>query len=553
MLEQLTIHNFALIEDVVINFQKGFNVLTGETGAGKSIILGALNLLMGDKADASIVRTGTDETQISAVLSIPQDHPLRSWCEDRGVELEDDTLLVRRSVRSTGRGAIYVQSIPMTRGDLELIGDALFDMHGQHEHQSLLSPDRQRKVLDAYGGLDEQVARFSELHHHREAMRKQREELLGELAQSKREADYLQFVAEELRKAELKVGEDEALQEELSVLTQYEVIHENLELVRDSLRGSGMEGVASSLHNALQSCRKAAKADPSLTEFATRLESLGYEVQDIYESIRDRLQSMSFSEARLDELQSRLAFIQRMKKKYGPTLAQVISFRNETEEKLRRTESSDDELKDLDRKLHELDIHIQSLAAELTQRRKVLAQQLQELVAARLAHLGMPHVVFSIALEQRECASHGVDHIEFRFSANLGEPQRSLREIASGGELSRVMLAIKTVLAETDDVQTLVFDEVDAGIGGAVAIAVGDQMHELSKSRQVVAITHLASIAARADHQLVVSKEVSDGRTYTRINLTAGETRVLEIARMLSGDTRQDAAIAHARQLLAVN
>ncbi|PKL10615.1 MAG: hypothetical protein CVV52_17530 [Spirochaetae bacterium HGW-Spirochaetae-8] len=182
-----------------------------------------------------------------------------------------------------------------------------------------------------------------------------------------------------------------------------------------------------------------------------------------------------------------------------------------------------------------------------------MAEQLQGLVAERLARLGMPHVVFSIAAEERECSAHGVDHIEFRFSANLGEPQRSLREIASGGELSRVMLAIKTVLAETDDVQTLVFDEVDAGIGGTVAIAVGEQMHELSKSRQVVAITHLASIAARADHQLVVTKEVADGRTYTRINQTLGETRVLEIARMLSGDTRQDTAIAHARQLLAGN
>ena len=553
MLEQLTIHNFALIEDVVIGFQKGFNVLTGETGAGKSIILGALNLLMGEKADASVVRTGTDETQISAVISVPENHPLRRWCEDRGVELEDDTILVRRSVRSTGRGAIYVQSIPMTRSDLELIGDALFDMHGQHEHQSLLSPDRQRKVLDAYGGLEELVTRFSELYHHRESIRKQREELLKELAQSKRESDYLQFVAEELRKADLKTGEDEALQEELSVLTQYEVIHDNLELVRDNLRGGGPEGVAGALQNAIQSCRKAAKADPSLSDFASRLESIGYEVQDIYESVRDRLQSMSFSEVRLDELQSRLAFIQRLKKKYGPSLDQVISFRAQTEEKLRRTESSDDDLQALEQHISQLDGRIIEKAAELTRRRKALAEQLQGLVAERLARLGMPHVVFSIAAEERECSAHGVDHIEFRFSANLGEPQRSLREIASGGELSRVMLAIKTVLAETDDVQTLVFDEVDAGIGGTVAIAVGEQMHELSKSRQVVAITHLASIAARADHQLVVTKEVADGRTYTRINQTLGETRVLEIARMLSGDTRQDTAIAHARQLLAGN
>ena len=552
MLEQLTIHNFALIEDVVIDFHSGFNVLTGETGAGKSIILGALNLLMGDKAEASVVRTGTEETQIGAVLSIPENHPIRAWLAEKSLELDDGTLLVRRTIKTSGRGSIYIQSVPMTRSDLATIGDALFDMHGQHEHQSLLSPERQRKVLDAYGDLDEQVGAFADLYHQRETVIRQREALLTDLERSKREADYLSFVAEELRKADLKKDEDSVIQEELSVLSQYETIHENLELVRNSLRGGSGEGVFGSLHTALIACRRAAKADPSLEDYAKRLESVGFEIQDIQEALRDRLQAMSFSETRLDELQGRLAFLQRLKKKYGPSLDDVIAFKERTEASLLRGEQSGEDLEQIERSLKELDARIAKAAAVLSERRKDLAKRLQILIAERLAHLGMPHVVFSIAVEGRECSPSGCDLVEFRFSANLGEPQRSLRDIASGGELSRVMLSIKTVLAETDDVQTLVFDEVDAGIGGSVAIAVGEQMHELALSRQVIAITHLASIAARAEHQLVVYKETREGRTYTRIVQTSDEQRVLEIARMLSGDTRQDAAIAHARQLLAV-
>jgi DNA repair protein RecN (Recombination protein N) len=266
-----------------------------------------------------------------------------------------------------------------------------------------------------------------------------------------------------------------------------------------------------------------------------RIESALLDIQDVAQTVRDRLSSMSFSQDRLDELHARLALIQRLKKKYGPTLEAVLEFQNQTEAKLEATKAGDDRSQELRREIADKESHVRRAADELTRSRNDAARRLETLVAQRLSHLGMPHVVFTIAIEPRERSIHGADHIDFLFSANLGEPLRSLREIASGGELSRVMLAVKTVLAESDDVETLVFDEVDAGIGGSVALAVGDQMAELSKSRQVIAITHLASIAAKADHHMVVRKETDSGRTYTRIAEVKGSERVSELARMLGG------------------
>lgn len=550
MLERLDISNLALIEDIHIDFHEGFNVLTGETGAGKSIILGALNLLLGEKADQSAVRTGASEASISALISLDPSHELVPWLRERGAEPDDGMILVRRVLRQAGRGSIHVQSVPMTRTDLTTIGDALFDIHGQHEHQSLLQSDRQRKVLDAFGSLADVLETYGHSYRELESLKDRHGELVRMIAQSAKEADYLRFVAEELDRAQLKADEDVHLEEEVALLSQFETIRDNLETVHGALKGSVGEGAVSSLAAALQGCRRAAKADISLGDLATRIESSLIEVQDISDSIRDRLASMSFSQERLDELQGRLALLQRLKKKYGPALADVIAYRDRTIGSLARSEASDDEIKTLETQIALADKKVAQLASHITEKRKESALRLQDLIARRLSHLGMPHVVFSIEITTRERNIHGSDQVDFLFSANLGEPLRSLREIASGGELSRVMLALKTVLAESDDVETLVFDEVDAGIGGAVAIAVGEQMAELSSSRQVIAITHLASIASKADNHLVVFKETEGSRTYTRIRSVTGNSRAEELARMLSGHGQDEAALAHARTLM---
>ena len=551
MLEHIAIRNLALIEDMQIDFDRGFTVLSGETGAGKSIILGALNLLLGDKADGSLVRSGADEASIYAVVSIAEDHPLNDWLRERDVDPEDGSLVIRRVVRQSGRGTIHVQSTPMTRGDLAHISDLLFDMHGQHEHQSLLSSDRQRKVLDAFGAYSSDIAAYGQAYRELERMQQQYREQESVLSQALREVDYLSFVVEELDRAKLERQEDERLEEELSILSQFETIHDNLELVQQQLRSTTDQGALSSLSLAVQSIRKAAKADASLDELSVRLETILLETQDIAETVRDRLSSMSFSQARLDDLQGRSAQLQRLKKKYGPTLDEVIAFHETAKKRLDTTSESDQLLEELKSQIAQQEALTGRLGDRLRARRLAAAEVLQQQIAARLEHLGMPHVVFTIEITDRPRSIHGTDQVDFWFSANLGEPKRSLKEIASGGELSRVMLAVKTVLAEADEVETLVFDEVDAGIGGAVAIAVGEQMAELAQTRQVIAITHLASIAAKAQHHLVVHKEAEGGRTYTRINSVSGESRIAEIARMLSGHRNDERAVAHARSLIS--
>jgi DNA repair protein RecN (Recombination protein N) len=550
MLEHITIQNLALIEDMEIDFTSGFTVLTGETGAGKSIILGALSLLMGDKADGNLVRSGSEEASVAAVFSLSASHPLVPWLAQRDITLEDESIIIRRVVKKSGRGSITMQSTPITRSDLALVSDMLFDMHGQHEHQSLLHSDRQRAVLDNYGKCFLERTSYTESYHKLEEVRKSVEQLEHNRSQRIQEIDYLTFVVDELDRAQLKEHEDELLEEEISLLSQYETIHENLEFAHEQLKSSSGDGALSAINLSLSAIRRAEKADSSLDELTERMQSVFLELQDLSEGLRDRLSAMSFSQQRLDELQMRLAQLQRLKKKYGPSLDQVIAFYTATKEKLVDGEQSDEDLKELKAQLAKLDIEVTQRARILTLKRTAAAGDLQQEITRRLQHLGMEHVVFSIEITEKERTIHGSDRVDFWFSANLGEPKRSLREIASGGELSRVMLAVKTVLAEADDVETLVFDEVDAGIGGAVALAVGEQMAELSQSRQIIAITHLASIAAKASQHLVVHKETDGERTYTRIHQVDHEQRIVEIARMLSGHHTDERALEHARSLL---
>ncbi|MDY4609842.1 MAG: DNA repair protein RecN [Sphaerochaetaceae bacterium] len=551
MLEQLQIRNFALIEDLRINFGEGFNVISGETGAGKSIILGALNLLLGEKADGQIVRSGCDETVVSAVFHLDDDNPLYGWLGEHGLEVEDGLLLIRRTVKANGRGMIYVQSQPMTRADLATISDALIDMSGQHDHQSLLSKERQRLVLDSFGDCGGELSDYVAAYASREALKKEYAELSRRIAAGAREEDYLRFALEEIAKVEPKPGEDEALKDEIQLISQFEHIHENLTLVHDSLKGSGSgDGALAGLHAATTAMARAAKGDPALSAYTARLESLRIECEDIQDSVRDYLSNMSYSQERLDLLQDRLSRLQRLKKKYGPSLDEVIAYAARTEESLRQTENGSEALAELERRLGRAEEALVEQGRGLSAKRRKAALLLGKEIASKLRHLGMGSVVFSIGVESCEYGPNGCDQIEFLISANPGEPLRPIREIASGGELSRIMLSIKTVLAENDDVETMVFDEVDAGIGGAVANAVGEQIQQLSRKRQVVAITHLASIAARADFQFVVAKNVEQGRTYTRITPVSDDARVHEIARMLSGDSESEVSLEHAKKLL---
>ena len=545
MLEHLEIRNFALIENLSVDFSDGFNVITGETGSGKSIILGALGLLMGEKADPSAVRAGSDGIVVDAVLSIPEDHEVLPWLRERGVEPEDGAILIRRTVKANGgRSLIHVQGQLFSRQDLCTLADSIIDMHGQSEHQSLLKSDRQRRILDSYSQNGELLDRCAEAHRRVLSLTKDIENLKAQLEEGRRQQDYLEFALSEIEGADVKIGEDEELKERIHVLGQFESIYENITLCNDRLKDA-----RSSVYDAISSLSRAAKVDSNLSEFTARLESARIETEDIASGLKDYLDSVDYSEDAVNAMQDRLATLQKLKRKYGPGLEGVLEFAKKARTTLDVTENFEDHMKQCEKDLEKANADYETVASKLTKARQTNAKKLEKSIEIVLRTLGMPNAVFSIEVVAAKAGIHGSDAVRFMISANPGEPEKELADIASGGELSRVMLALKTVLAESDDIQTQVFDEVDSGIGGSVALSLAKCISDLSKSKQVIAITHLASIASMADTQFVVSKDVSGGRTYTHLRQVSGEDRVHEISRMLSGD-ESDVSLEHARRML---
>ena len=546
MLEHLEIRNFALIENLSVDFSEGFNVITGETGSGKSIILGALGLLMGERADTNAIRTGTDGILVDAVVSVPENHEILPWLRERGVEPEGGVIYIRRSVKANGaRSLIHVQNQLFTRQDLCTLADSLIDMHGQSEHQSLLIPDKQRRILDSYAQNDGLLDRCAEAYGRIVDLKARKEELQNRLEEGRRQQDYLQFALEEIENADVKSGEDEELKDRIRVLGQFESIYENVSNGSERLRD-----IRGGIYDAQTSVARAAKVDSNLSEYTARLESARIELEDIASGLREYLGSVDYSEDAVNAMQDRLATLQKLKRKYGPTLEDVIAFASKARETLDVTENFEVHLSECEKSLAEALDDYDKIAGKLTDARKKKALVLEKDIESVLRTLGMPNAVFGIDIAEAKETAHGRDHISFEISANPGEAKKALKDIASGGELSRVMLALKTVLSKADDIQTQVFDEIDSGIGGSVALSLARCISDLSKSKQVIAITHLASIASLADCQMVVTKTVEGGRTYTHLKQVSGEERVREIARMLSGD-ESEVSLSHARSLLS--
>ena len=547
MLEHLQIRNFALIENLSMDLSEGFNVITGETGAGKSIILGALGLLMGEKADSGAIRTGAEEIDVNAVISVPEGHEANQILQDFGAEPEDGQIVIRRKVRRNGRSMITVQGQSITRTELAQLADSLIDMHGQSEHQSLLSSDKQRRIVDSYAGNAELLDKCRKYYESVMELREHEEEILRSIEESRRQEDYLRFAVEEINNIKPEAGEDEALRERIKVLGQYENIVSSSQLGTEKIKEA-----KAALYDAYAAMSRAAKADPLLSDFAQRIESSRFELEDVEMGITDHISRVDYSDALIDSLQERLNSIQKLKRKYGPEIENVLAFREDAQSKLELVENSEDSLNACRRSIAEAEAMYDKVSSELTARRKKASSVLQKEIEKVLRTLGMPNAVFTIEVQTDNSHKRttGYDSIAFNISANPGEDSKPIKEIASGGELSRVMLALKTVLAKADSIQTQVFDEVDSGIGGAVALSLASCISDLSKSRQVIAITHLAGVASRADSHFVVSKAVEGGRTYTSVSVCEGEDRVHEIARMLSGD-QENVSLEHARQMLS--
>lgn len=545
MLEHLSVRNYVLIDHLDIDFHSGFTVLTGETGSGKTIMLGALSLLLGAKADRNDVRFGENSAEITGLFSVSS-KAVFDWADEHGIEIEDNEILIRRLIKATGKGAYTVNGSPVTVKEGEELGHMLVDVSSQHSHQSLLRNDVLRSILDKFSSLEKEKDSYTESYKALRSIENEIKELEERVRRSREEADYMRFSLGELEKAGLREGEEEELKKEVEIMGSSEFLKENL-----SAAISEMKSASASLGEALDAVRKASKKDDRLAAEADRTESIGIEADDIMLSLRGYFESIDYSESELEEKNSRLMVLQRIRRKYGGSIEEAIRRRDEYRLKLEESENSEEILESLRKKRNTAYEDAVGRAEKLLSERKRGALRLSHKIEEMLHLLGMKAAIFEIRTERTETLNpDGMDRISFLIAPNKGEKLSPIENTASGGELSRIMLALKVTVNASGDASML-FDEIDTGIGGTVANAVGEEMKKLAEREQVIAITHLAQIASRASSHYLVEKEERNGRTMTRIRCVEGEERVKEIARLLSGET-SDLSLEHARMLLKV-
>lgn len=563
MLESLSVKNVALIDSLTVEFEKGLNVLSGETGAGKSILIGALSFLLGGKTGTDIIRNGTEEALVSGEFFLPAasgtssvgDSLAFKWLSERGIEPDGGRVLLRRNLKQNGRSSAWIQNTPVTRAELAEFTSFLVDIHGQHDHQSLFKVAEHRRFLDGFAGITDEVKDFTDLY----VSLAEKKQELSDITDSEKDADekreLLTFAVEEITKAKLKAGEDEVLKAEEKKLTQFEKLFELVNETSENLNGE--QGIIPLLRKSVRCFSEAENMDKSLSECLRRMENCFYELEDTAGEIVSYLSGLTFSPGQLEEIQERLSLIYKLEKKYGGSVENVLQYCKDAERRIENFSKSTEDKEALTALIKELQTKIIKAGRAISERRKTEAANLQKKVVEILSHLGMGKTEFKTEVSARTSAdgrqsanAYGFDEVEFMISPNPGEPLKPLTKIASGGELSRVMLALKTVLSAGDEADTLIFDEIDTGIGGEVALSVASHMKELSKKKQILCITHLAVIASHADNQIKIEKSVDGNTTRTTAFAVKGTKRVEEIARMLAGDGFSGASLSHAEELL---
>jgi DNA repair protein RecN (Recombination protein N) len=571
MLTTLRIKNLALVDDLTLELQPGCNAITGETGAGKSIIIGALNLVLGDRADRTLIRSGSDTCSVEAVFDVKKlKAPLKNFLEENGLEpCDENQLVLKRTFAVSGTNRQFVNGSPTSLSVLATIGEWLVDMHGPHDHQSLLHPAKQLAILDAFGGLEKERAAFGELVGRRAVLANEKSALIVDEKTYAQQLDLLRFQVREISAARLQADEEKSVEEEFNRASNAAKLLQLSQSALDVLSENENSLLAQSgaIGRVLAELQRVDSGASNLAELHSQA---GETLRELQSELSRYAEKVDVDPARLAALEERLDLIQSLKRKYGATLAEVIAFGDEAKEKLQSLESRDAELARLNGELQKLDAEILNAGKKLSAARKKVIPQLAKAVGKQLADLGFKQSKFDVAvttdfvgdevtsLKSKESQSlltsaltfrqTGFDEIEFQFAPNPGEPAKLLRAIASSGEMARVMLALKTVLAAEDEIPVLVFDEVDANVGGETANAVGEKMKQIAAKRQVLCITHLPQVAAPADAHYVVTKQLKNGRTISEITLLGKKERVTELARMLGGQS--DAARKHAEALL---
>ncbi|HWX20447.1 MAG TPA: DNA repair protein RecN [Candidatus Binatia bacterium] len=582
MLTTLRIKNLALVADLTLELQPGYNVITGETGAGKSILIGALSLVLGERADRTLIRSGSDSCSVEAVFDVTRLRaPLKSFLEDNGLEpCEDQQLVLKRAFTGAGANRQFINGSPSTLAALASLGEWLVDIHGPHEHQSLLHPARQLDILDAFGKLEHDRAEFAELVRRRAALETEKAALIVDEKTYAQQLDLLRFQVSEIAAARLQPDEETQVEQEhrrgSNSARLLQLSQAALELLAEN--ETSLLTQAGIIGRTLQELQRIDTSAAALLALHEQTVSLLRDLQNALSHYTDKVE---VDPARLQQLEERLNLIHSLKRKYGATLTEVLGFGEEARRKLESLEQRDAELARINTALEKLEAELARAGQALSAKRRKVIPQLSKAAGQQLADLGFKQSRFDVALRSDEgrvasgsgggqlpsrvtrhaspsdgrapahpksLNSSGFDTVEFQFAPNPGEPPRPLRAIASSGELARVMLALKTVLAAEDQIPVLVFDEVDANVGGETANAVGEKMRQLAQKRQVLCITHLPQVAATATAHFVATKQLKAGRTISEITLLDKQNRVTELTRMLGGQT--EAARKHAEALL---
>jgi DNA repair protein RecN (Recombination protein N) len=553
MLIELRIKNFAIIDELSLPFSKGFHILTGETGAGKSIILNAVHLLLGDKATEEWIRSSEEEANVEALFDISENQEVKEKMREKAPHLrgagDEDSLIIRRVISRSGRGKVFINGNLAALGVLSEIGEELLTVYGQHEHQSLQRVETHIDILDEFGGLLGLRGEFQKQYQEFVSLSEEVERIRAEKERRARERELMAFQSKEIEASGIQIGEEESLKEDRTILTHAKKLMDFAHASEGTLyseEGSTIEKIQRILNQG----REMAAIDPSLSHLLKGLESTLIQLEDIALALRDYSRRVEVNPTRLDEIENRLEEIDRLKRKYGSSIKEVLAFKQRIDEALKSFTSDEEKLSQLEGRLEPLRQTMNHLGQKLSGERKRVAMGLKKSVEKELNSLGMKKTIFEIHIDPFPLSPKGVDRVEFLISPNVGEEVKPLAKIASGGELSRIMLAMKRILAQVGGRQVLIFDEVDAGIGGAMAEVVGKKLKELSRHHQVICVTHLPQIACFADRHHSVRKEVKAGRTVTLVDQLDKESIVDEIARMLGGVKVTEKTKAHAREMI---
>ncbi len=555
MLTELRVRDLAVIADVTLPLKPGLNVLTGETGAGKSMLVDALSLLLGDRASTDLVRPGTARAVVEAAFDVARVPGVEAKADELGIDLEDGRLVVRREINAEGRNRAWANGSPTTVGALSTLGQLLVDLHGQHETQSLLRTAAQRDILDAFGDADTERARVAAAYDEAARLRREEADLVARRDDVRRRADYLQHVVQEIDGAKPKPGEDETLEVEARRLSNVEELTRLAERMADLLEGGGDGddgggGAVAMLAAVARALTQLEKIDDSVAKWRELLDSASANVEELALAVREYASDIDLDPDRLADVERRRDVLYRLRQKYGPTIDAVLGTAEEARHELDLLDTADLDLEKLSARRAAADAALIEAGRALSAKRAGAAKRLAKEVETLLPGLGMKEARVSVALAPLEAVSTtGADQVTFVVKPNPGLDARPLAQVASGGELSRLMLALKVVLAAHDRVPSVVFDEVDQGIGGEVALQIAEALSHVGQARQVLVITHLPQIAARAAHHLSVAKRPRGGIATADVRVLAGEERVQELARML-GDPTDPVVVQHAAELL---